>query len=199
MAWSLSPLRRAHLRATARVVGYVIMLTWLALVLAAPAVLLASGADDTASPPVHPSTLHRDLVRRGSPLSAAVPAFPYSGFQRFPAFYFGGDERGDQAGTELAFVARHALAGWGWQQGFARTKHHGEKEGGRAAQALRTHARHQLHITASLPSFKMAPNILIRDVFVCAPKVPSTDRQVRGCKTRLESRTVMKQTAIHPI
>jgi hypothetical protein len=77
------------------------------------------------------------LVQPGSALSAAAPAWNYSGFVRFPAFYFGASEgSGVQSAQELAFVARHALAGWGWQQGHG-AKAHGEQQGQQAAARLR--------------------------------------------------------------
>ena len=67
--------------------------------------------------------------------AAPAPAWPYSGFARFPSFYFGGDEAGPQAPKQVALVARFALAGWGWQQGFSRG--HGEAQGADAAAAVR--------------------------------------------------------------
>lgn len=78
-----------------------------------------------------------DLIRGDSALSAAPPAWNYSGFVRFPAFYFGAAEgTGTQSAQELEFVARHALSGWGWQQGHG-AKAHGEAEGQQAAARLR--------------------------------------------------------------
>ena len=77
------------------------------------------------------------LIRDDSSLSAAAPAWNYSGFARFPAFYFGAAEgSGVQSSQELAFVARHALSGWGWQEGHG-AKAHGEMEGQQAAARLR--------------------------------------------------------------
>jgi hypothetical protein len=69
------------------------------------------------------------------PPSAPAPAWPYSGFARFPSFYFGADESGPQPPKQVALVARFALAGWGWQQGFSRG--HGEAQGVAAAEAVR--------------------------------------------------------------
>jgi hypothetical protein len=67
------------------------------------------------------------------------PGVAYTGFQRFPALYFGGNEAGPQSPAQLDFVGRFALAGWGWQQGFSAGRH-GESQGAAAAAALR--ARH---------------------------------------------------------
>ena len=68
-------------------------------------------------------------------VQAAPPAWSYSGFSRFPSFYFGADEAGPQPPAQVALVARFALAGWGWQQGFSRG--HGEEQGREAAAAVR--------------------------------------------------------------
>lgn len=77
------------------------------------------------------------LLRQESPLSAATPAWNYTGFYRFPSFYFGASEgTGVQSPQQLQFVARHALGGWGWQQGHG-AKAHGESEGQQAAARLR--------------------------------------------------------------
>lgn len=76
-----------------------------------------------------------------SPLSAATPfGGAYTGFDRFPAFYFGAAEGGKpQSPTELDFVQRHALSGWGWQQGCVPNAHNGEAMGAAAAEALANH------------------------------------------------------------
>ena len=67
--------------------------------------------------------------------STPAPAWNYSGFSRFPSFYFGADQAGPQPPAQVALVARFALAGWGWQQGFSRG--HGEEQGREAAEAVR--------------------------------------------------------------
>jgi len=54
------------------------------------------------------------------------------------AFYFGANEKGPQPAAELAFVARHALVGWGWQQGYDDRSRGGEALGQAAAAALRS-------------------------------------------------------------
>lgn len=73
--------------------------------------------------------------------SFEFPVFPwnYTGFQRFPSFYFGGNEDGPQSKAELEILSRFAMVGWGWQQSF-NTNHsqHGENNGANAAIALRT-------------------------------------------------------------
>eukprot|EP00040_Diaphanoeca_grandis_P008464 m.45339 g.45339 ORF g.45339 m.45339 type:complete len:330 (-) comp19944_c0_seq1:324-1313(-) len=91
-----------------------------------------------ATTPTRPTRWLSRLIVGTSKFSAAAPGFNYTGFSRFPAFYFGADETGDgvQSPDELAFVARHALAGWGWQQGSA-SGHHGEAQGQAAAARLR--------------------------------------------------------------
>ena len=43
--------------------------------------------------------------------------FPYQGFDSFPASFFGADIWGVENQTEMALVAKHQVAGWGWQQG----------------------------------------------------------------------------------
>ena len=50
---------------------------------------------------------------------AAVPGWKYHGFTSFPAAYFGANMTGPPNATELAFVARHQLAGFGWQASMA--------------------------------------------------------------------------------
>ena len=50
------------------------------------------------------------------PISQPLP-FPYTGFDRFPAFYFGSRPEGLQGEGQLAVMARHSLVGWGWEQG----------------------------------------------------------------------------------
>ena len=50
------------------------------------------------------------------PISQPLP-FPYTGFDRFPAFYFGSRPEGLQDEGQLEVMARHSLVGWGWEQG----------------------------------------------------------------------------------
>lgn len=47
----------------------------------------------------------------------AAAGFPweYKGFESFPAMYFGANETGPESEEELGLIARHQLAGWGWQ------------------------------------------------------------------------------------
>jgi hypothetical protein len=68
------------------------------------------------------------------PPAESQPPWTYSGFSRFPSFYFGASA-GAQSPAQLALVARFSLAGWGWQQGFSGG--HGEAQGLAAARALR--------------------------------------------------------------
>jgi hypothetical protein len=76
-------------------------------------------------------------------LALAASLFPqnYSGFSRFPSFYFGAADA-PQGAAELAQVARYALAGWGWQQSFDAPPKGagGEAKGAAAAAALRARA-----------------------------------------------------------
>lgn len=61
----------------------------------------------------------------------------YSGFSRFPSFYFGASP-GPQSSTELDYVRRNSISGWGWQQSYkSNGGHHGESAGEAAAAALR--------------------------------------------------------------
>ena len=83
------------------------------------------------------------LVR--TPLPPPVPLVfggNYSGFTRFPSFYFGANTAGPQSAAQLALVARFALTGWGWQQSFDATPSgaDGEIKGAAAATALRARA-----------------------------------------------------------
>eukprot|EP00039_Didymoeca_costata_P006567 m.91396 g.91396 ORF g.91396 m.91396 type:complete len:414 (-) comp13301_c0_seq7:2565-3806(-) len=51
--------------------------------------------------------------------AASKIPFPweYKGWTEFPASFFGADPSGLENVTQLAFVSRHQVAGWGWQQG----------------------------------------------------------------------------------
>ena len=66
-------------------------------------------------------------------LSLPLP-WNYTGFSRFPSFYFGASAD-PQSPSQLALVARFALVGWDWQQSFSHG--HGEAQGYAAAAALR--------------------------------------------------------------
>ena len=69
--------------------------------------------------------------------TASTLPFNYTGYNRFPSFYFGASP-GPQSSTELDLVRRFALTGWGWQQGYqANNGHLGELAGSSAASALR--------------------------------------------------------------
>jgi hypothetical protein len=70
----------------------------------------SSPALDTAAPlPLHLPPLVGPATR---PLG-----FQYTGFDRFPAFYFGSRPEGLQTEPQLAAMARFSLVGWGWEQG----------------------------------------------------------------------------------
>jgi hypothetical protein len=88
------------------------------------------GAAEAPAPPPPPPPEAAVALPAGSPL----PPWNYSGFSRFPSFYFGAST-GSQSPSQLALVARFSLAGWGWQQGFGGG--HGEAQGLAAARALR--------------------------------------------------------------
>eukprot|EP00438_Fugacium_kawagutii_P014225 Skav210334 [mRNA] locus=scaffold4443:49401:56848:- [translate_table: standard] len=53
-----------------------------------------------------------------APYQGPKPPWNYEGFNSFPAFYFGANESGLENASWLPFVARHQVAGWGWQQNF---------------------------------------------------------------------------------
>ena len=44
------------------------------------------------------------------------PPWRYNGFESFPSFFFGANQTGSEPPTELALIAKHQFAGWGWQQ-----------------------------------------------------------------------------------
>jgi hypothetical protein len=50
-----------------------------------------------------------------------VPAWTYDGFARFPALWFGANVSGLDNPVQLALIAKHSLAGYGWQQGVNHT------------------------------------------------------------------------------
>jgi hypothetical protein len=65
------------------------------------------------------------------------PPWPYDGFAHFPTLWFGANASGLDNETTLALVARHALAGYGWQQGTNATGfRHCEAQGAAAATRL---------------------------------------------------------------
>ena len=51
-----------------------------------------------------------------SPISGPLP-WTYTGYNTFPAFYFGSRPEGLQTEETLALIANFSLAGWGWEQG----------------------------------------------------------------------------------
>lgn len=56
-----------------------------------------------------------------SPLPKYVgpkPPWPYRGFDRFPAHYFGANGSGLESAARLELVAKHQFAGYGWQQNY---------------------------------------------------------------------------------
>ena len=82
---------------------------------------------------------YRHLSTPLAPLTPphSLPLWNYSGYTRFPSFYFGASP-GPQSSSELAYVRRNSLSGWGWQQGYkSNNGHHGEEAGAAAAAALR--------------------------------------------------------------
>ena len=69
--------------------------------------------------------------------AAAAPPFPPPPLSPFPALFFGANAYGAESSQQLAFEARHALAGYGWQQGTLATNFsHGEASLAQAAAAL---------------------------------------------------------------
>ena len=63
-----------------------------------------------------------------------IPQWPYDGFERFPTLWFGANVSGLDNMTQLSFVSKHSLAGYGWQQGVNRTNYrHGEMSLAQAA------------------------------------------------------------------
>jgi hypothetical protein len=76
------------------------------------------------------------VVSAGITTASTLP-FNYTGYIRFPSFYFGASP-GPQSSTELDLVRRFALTGWGWQQSYqSNNGHHGELAGSSAASSLR--------------------------------------------------------------
>ena len=47
------------------------------------------------------------------------PPWPYRGFDKFPAVWFGQNRSGLDNASQMDLEAKHQIAGWGWQQGFA--------------------------------------------------------------------------------
>ena len=43
------------------------------------------------------------------------PPWSYKGYESFPSHYFGANQSGPQPVAELALIAQHQFAGWGWQ------------------------------------------------------------------------------------
>lgn len=66
------------------------------------------------------------------------PPWPYTGFSVFPALWFGANATGLDSTAQLALIARHSIAGYGWQQN-ANTSdfRHMESNGEAAAVHLR--------------------------------------------------------------
>ncbi|CAJ1423194.1 unnamed protein product [Effrenium voratum] len=52
------------------------------------------------------------------PYRGPKPPWAYEGYDTFPAFYFGANESGLESAAWLPFVAKHQIAGWGWQQNY---------------------------------------------------------------------------------
>jgi hypothetical protein len=50
------------------------------------------------------------------PYTGPLPPWPYVGFKTFPAHFFGANASGQENAAELALIAKHQFAGWGWQQ-----------------------------------------------------------------------------------
>eukprot|EP01052_Picozoa_sp_SAG31_P032980 SAG31_NODE_3673_length_3999_cov_2.498974_1_plen_181_part_00 len=44
------------------------------------------------------------------------PPWQYNGWASFPSFFFGANQTGPEPPAELALIAKHQFAGWGWQQ-----------------------------------------------------------------------------------
>ena len=58
------------------------------------------------------AALHWQLAGAKMPMP-----FPYKGYEAFPASFFGADIWGVESAEEMRLVAKHQVAGWGWQQG----------------------------------------------------------------------------------
>lgn len=52
------------------------------------------------------------------PYSGPKPPWPYRGYSRFPAVWFGQNRSGLDSATEMALEAKHQIVGWGWQQNY---------------------------------------------------------------------------------
>ncbi len=46
-----------------------------------------------------------------------TPPWKYRGYEAFPAHFFGANQSGPPSAAELALIAKHQFAGWGWQAG----------------------------------------------------------------------------------
>ena len=63
-----------------------------------------------------------------------TPPWPYDGFDRFPTLWFGANATGLDGTAQLAFNAKHGIAGYGWQQGTVASGFvHGEPQLAQAA------------------------------------------------------------------
>ena len=72
---------------------------------AAAAAAAEAAAADPSSPPL-------------PPYSGPKPPWPYKGFRRFPAVWFGQNRSGLDNATQMDLEAKHQIVGWGWQQNF---------------------------------------------------------------------------------
>ena len=52
------------------------------------------------------------------PYSGPRPPWPYQGFKRFPAVWFGQNRSGLDNASQMDLEAKHQIVGWGWQQNF---------------------------------------------------------------------------------
>jgi hypothetical protein len=66
----------------------------------------ASPPPDPSSPPVLPA------------YTGPKPPWPYKGYDRFPAVWFGQNRSGLDNATQMDLEAKHQIVGWGWQQNF---------------------------------------------------------------------------------
>eukprot|EP01052_Picozoa_sp_SAG31_P019789 SAG31_NODE_1459_length_8254_cov_4.297854_9_plen_314_part_00 len=88
-----------------------------ALATSVVAAAAAAGATADASSEPEASDSGSDFVVAAAVHKIMRQPFEYAGFSSFPASFFGANPVGVENRTEMALVARHQLAGWGWQAG----------------------------------------------------------------------------------
>lgn len=138
------------------------------------------------------------LLMPATTASAFSVPWAYDGFDRVPALWFGANATGLDNSSTLAFIGRHSLAGYGWQQGTQLTGFRFQETALAQAAAALKQAQPQLpvfvyrHSQAAFPMFELTRPLVAavaggdhatqRDMFVqlpdgrvCAQGAPSAD------------------------